>query len=67
MSTYRIIRLHKDDYKPRVLSRGLTLEEAQRWCRNPETSSSTCEGETGKAYTEIHGAWFDAYEEERGD
>ena len=66
MSTYRIIRLHKDDYKPRVLSRGLTLEEAQRWCRDPETSSSTCEGETGKAYTEIHGAWFDAYEKERG-
>ncbi len=66
MSTYRIIRLHKDDCKPRVLSRGLTLEEAQRWCRNPETSSSTCEGEAGKVYTEIHGAWFDAYEEERG-
>ena len=65
MSTYRIIRLHKDDYKPRVLSRGLTLEEAQRWCRDPETSSSTCEGEAGKAYTEIHGAWFDAYEEDR--
>ena len=66
MSTYRIVRLHKDSPERTVLSRGLTLEEAQTWCRNPETSSSTCEGETGKAYTEIHGAWFDAYEEERG-
>jgi hypothetical protein len=64
-TTYRIVRLHKDNYERPVLSRGLTLEEAQTWCRNPETSSSTCEGETGKAYTEIHGAWFDAYEEER--
>ena len=65
MSTYRIIRLHKDRPDRVELSRGLTLEEAQGWCRNPETSSSTCEGEAGKKYTEIHGAWFDAYEEER--
>ena len=65
MSTYRIVRLYKDGDRLELFH-GLTLEEAQRWCRDPETSSSTCEGETGKAYTEIHGAWFDAYEEERG-
>ncbi len=65
MSTYRIIRLHKDRPDRTELFRGLTLEEAQTWCRNPETSSSTCEGKTAKLYTEIHGAWFDAYEEDR--
>jgi len=65
VSTYRIVRLHKDNYECPVLSRGLTLEEAQEHCSDPETSSSTCEGEAGKAYTEIHGAWFDAYEKER--
>ena len=64
MSTYRIIRLHKDRPDRVELSRGLTLEEAQEHCRNPETSSSTCEEEEGKEYTRRHGAWFDAYEEE---
>ena len=66
MSTYRIVRLHKDNNRRPVLVQRCTLEEAQLWCRNPETSSSTCEGETGKKYTEVHGPWFDAYEEVRG-
>ena len=64
MSTYRIVRLHKDNYERPCLRQGLTLEEAQAHCRDPETSSSTCEEEEGKKYTERHGAWFDAYEEE---
>ena len=65
MNTYRIVRLHKDDNRNRpCLRQGLTLEEAQEHCRDPETSSSTCEEEEGKEYTERHGAWFDAYEEE---
>ena len=64
MSTYRIVRLHKDSSRRPVLLRGLTLEEAQEHCSDPETSSSTCEGERAKKYTKRHGAWFDAYEEE---
>jgi len=64
MSTYRIVRLHKDSSRRPVLLRQLTLEEAQEHCSAPETSSSTCEGERAKKYTESHGAWFDAYEEE---
>ena len=67
MSTYRIVRFHKDNYKPRVLFRGLTLEEAQRWCRDPETSSSTCKEKRGREHTERFGAWFDGYEEERDE
>ena len=65
MSTYRIVRLYKDRPDRVELFHGLTLEEAQTHCRDPETSSSTCEGETGKEHTERFGAWFDAYEEDR--
>ena len=64
MSTYRIVRLHKDNNRRPVLLEGLTLEEAQEHCSDPETSASTCEEEEAKEYTERHGAWFDAYEEE---
>ena len=66
MSTYRIVRLHRDNSRRSVLRRGLTLDEAHAHCRDPETSASTCEEEEAKEYTERHGAWFDAYEEERG-
>ena len=64
MSTSRIVRLHKDSSRRPVLLRGLTLEEAQEHCSDPEPSSSPCEEEEAKEYTERHGAWFDAYEEE---
>ncbi len=57
MKTYSIIRHYfsKDNEKTET---GLTLEEAQEHCRDPETSSRTasepCEP----------GQWFDGYEEE---
>ena len=48
MKTYKIIRF-KFDGSPRVIRRGLTLEEAQAHCRREDT----------------HGkGWFDGYEEE---
>lgn len=48
----------------RVIKRGLTLEEAQAHCQNPETSSSTCTKAEGKRRTARMGAWFDGYEKE---
>jgi len=66
MSTYRIVRLHKDNNRRPVWFRGMTLEEAQAHCSDPETSSSTATGAGSIQYTKRHGAWFDAYEEERG-
>jgi hypothetical protein len=38
---YRIVRryFHSDRCRPRVIRRGLTLEEAQAHCRDIETSS----------------------------
>ena len=38
---YKIVRRYFNGYKKRTIAKGLTLEEAQAHCRNPETSSST--------------------------
>ena len=60
---YKIIRMYFKGGK-RVIDRGLTLEEAQAHCRDPETSSSTCTSATGKRRTKTKGPWFDGYEED---
>lgn len=46
-----------------VIKSGLTLEEAQAHCNDPETSSRTCTSEEGKRRTEALGPWFDGYRE----
>jgi hypothetical protein len=46
--TYKIIRFRFKGNN-RVIKRGLTLEQAQAHCRNPETSGD---------------GWFDGYESE---
>lgn len=64
MALYKIIRHYRDSDVPnRTIATGLTLEEAQAHCQNPETSSSTCTGKVGKARTRKLGAWFDGYSE----
>jgi hypothetical protein len=52
MTTYKIIRFyHPNIDKPnRVIQRGLTLQEAQQWCRDPETRKD--------------GEWFDGYDQD---
>ena len=62
---YRIVRRYKDRGVRRIIRKGLTLEEAQAHCQDPETSSSTCKGAIGKARTRRMGPWFDGYEKER--
>jgi hypothetical protein len=65
---YRIVRryFHSDRCRPRVIRRGLTLEEAQAHCRDIETSSSTATSSKARARTRRCGPWFDGYEEDRG-
>lgn len=47
---YKIIRFYKDSNKPnRVILTGLTLEQAQNHCQDPDTSGD---------------GWFDGYDEE---
>ena len=62
--TYKIVRGYRDSYKRITIDRGLTLEEAQAHCKDPETSSSTCTNSAGKRRTKLHGPWFDGYEKE---
>jgi len=65
MSTYRIVRMFQNPYIPsRVVKRGLTLEQAQEHCRDPETSSRTATTPDAQRLTRSAGAWFDGYEEE---
>jgi hypothetical protein len=60
MNNYKIVRMYFQGGS-RIIKRGLTLEEAQKHCTNPETSSSTCTTATGKARTRRMGPWFDGY------
>ena len=48
----------------RTVKRGLTLEQAQEHCQNPETSSRTCQKRENLDRTAINGPWFDGYNEE---
>ena len=58
--TYKIVRLFFKGGK-RTVKRGLTLEQAQEHCRNPQTSSRTCTNYIGRKRTEQRGPWFDSY------
>jgi hypothetical protein len=62
----KIVRFYRDDddLNRTVIVRGLTLEQAQAHCHDPETSSETCTSAEGLERTRLHGAWFDGYEEE---
>lgn len=63
---YKIIRFFQRDPEGRqVMKSGLTLEQAQAWCRDPETSSSTATKTAGVRRTKNLGPWFDGYELER--
>ncbi len=61
---YKIVRMFCRDIPSRTIKKGLTLEEAQAHCRDPETSYKTCTESRRKAYTRKMGPWFDAYDNE---
>ena len=58
---YKIVRSYMHG-RSRTIDTGLTLEQAQEHCRDPETSSSTCVKAAGKARTRRKGPWFDGYD-----
>ena len=53
---------HLNSHK-RTIETGLTLEEAQAHCNDPETSSKTCTSAAKRRITRQHGEWFDGYTE----
>ena len=63
---YKIIRTYSKDRSShfrRTIASGLTLEEAQAYCRNPESSSRTCTRPQLLRMTRERGPWFDGYDE----
>lgn len=59
---YKITRFYfEPNIKAKTIKRGLTLKEAQKHCRDPETSSKTCKKPTNKRRTALYGDWFDGY------
>lgn len=64
---YKIVRNYFDSARAprrRVVKSGLTLEEAQAHCRDPETSSKTATSAASRRRTAMYGPWFDGYTEE---
>jgi hypothetical protein len=59
--SYKVMRFYFNDRTPRILKRGLTLEEAQEHCASKETSSSTCSPAKARR---VSGMWFDGYDKE---
>lgn len=59
-----IVRTYFEQRPPRIKARGLTLEEAQAWCKDPETSSRTAIAPAAKLHTKKYGQWFDGFTEE---
>ena len=62
-TTYSVVRMFFN-HGNETIKTGLTLEEAQEHCRDPETSSRTCTSAEGVRRTRNMGPWFDGYEEE---
>jgi hypothetical protein len=63
--SYKIQRLYfRNDECKHTIKTGLSLEQAQAHCSNPETSSSTCTKAINKHRTRERGPWFDSYTEE---
>src|SRR5262245_9615235 len=62
---YKIVRFFADPERDReVITRGLTLEQAQAHCNSPETSSSTATSAAALERTGQVGDWFDGYEDD---
>ena len=62
MDRYNIVRMYFQEGRRRIIRKRVSLETAQRHCQDPETSSRTCKGSTGKRRTRLKGDWFDGYE-----
>ena len=61
---YQIVRFYQNARPNRqVIKRGLTLEQARKHCKDPETSSRTATGAEAVDRTRRLGNWFDGYEQ----
>lgn len=64
-ATYNIVRMYQDpNIKNEIIQTGLTLQEAQTWCTDPQTSSRTATTAEALRRTLLYGEWFDGYTQE---
>lgn len=61
--SYKVVRFYFS-HSRRTIKTGLTLEQAQAHCQNPESSSETCNKSANVRRTRRMGAWFDGYQKE---
>ena len=61
---YKIVRHFYNSNRKVTIKTGLTEEQAQAHCRDPETSSSTCKKAVNLCRTARSGPWFDGYTKE---
>jgi len=63
--TYKVVRKYQNDNcATETVATGLTREEAQYMCSDPETSSSTCTTPEAKRRTAQYGPWFCGFDTE---
>ena len=65
MTTYKVMRKFMNGRKDYTVKVGLTLEEAQAHCNDPETSWKTAISSDAQKLTAKYGPWFDCYYEEK--
>ncbi len=63
MTTYKIIRFFRDHDEKWMIKGGLSLDQAQAWCTDKETSSETAVSPAARKLTEDMGPWFDGWSE----
>ncbi len=63
MATYKTVRLYMRG-RTETIARGLTLAEAQAYCSDPQTSSTTATSAAATRRTKLRGPWFCGYTRE---
>jgi len=61
--TYKIVRYFFDGEAEEIKT-GLTRDEAESHCQDPETSSKTAKSKLLRHGTEVVGPWFDGFQED---
>ncbi|MGI9028176.1 MAG: hypothetical protein ACR2FM_05060 [Candidatus Saccharimonadales bacterium] len=70
--TYKVVRFYQNGRRSKVQAKNLTLDQAQKWCNDDETSSKTARKPNGcgddekciERWNEKQKHWFDGYTEQ---
>ena len=62
---FKIVRNFYEVYPDKTIKRGLTLEEARAWCKDPETDSRTAKSKEAHKILRKYGEWYDGFAEDK--